>query len=180
MITLDYVVKSEVECPDDDPIDVAFVRTTATIGGWDVVKEFVACKMYPLAFGFGFRGMTVSTTPVSKVHTPMPMFPLEAVSTANASRILVEVETKAERILRSFRPKEYDALSIVKLPNGGSMNHVFEQMGLAYAPRSLLRTKAFHAAREKHKAKVSKKPIDKKAKTTVSRAALPKMVPRGR
>jgi hypothetical protein len=33
MSMLDYVVEPDVECPDDDPNDVAFVRTTAIIGG---------------------------------------------------------------------------------------------------------------------------------------------------
>jgi hypothetical protein len=46
---LDYVVEPEVEWPDDDPNDVAFVRATTTIGGHDVVEEYVACKMYLLA-----------------------------------------------------------------------------------------------------------------------------------
>jgi hypothetical protein len=54
------------------------------------------------------------------------VFPVEVVSAESASRILAEVETKAERILGSFRPKEYDALSMAKLPNGGRLNHVFE------------------------------------------------------
>jgi hypothetical protein len=122
MGALDYVVEPEVECLDDDPNDTAFVRATATIGGWDAVEEFVACKMYPLASGFGFRGMTAGTTPVSKVQTPLPVFPVGAVSTEGASRILAE----DERILGSFKPKEYDALSTVKLLNGGRLNHVFE------------------------------------------------------
>jgi hypothetical protein len=40
------------------------------------------------------------------------------------------VETEAEKILGSFGPKEYGALTIVKLSNGGHLNHVFEQMEL--------------------------------------------------
>jgi hypothetical protein len=67
MSALDYVVELEVECPDDDANDAAFIRATATIGGRDAIKEFVACKIYPLASDFGFRGMTIDTTPMSKV-----------------------------------------------------------------------------------------------------------------
>jgi hypothetical protein len=173
MGALDYVVEPKVECPDDDPNNAAFVCTTATIEGWDAVEEFVVCKMYPLASGFGFRGMTVSTTPVSKVQTPLSVFPVGAVSMEGASRILA----KEERILGSFKPKEYDVLSAVKLPNGGLLNHVFEQMGLAYAPRPLPGVEAFRAAKEKRKTEVSKKSIAKKAKTAVSRAASSKTMP---
>jgi hypothetical protein len=176
MSTLDYVVEPEVDCPDDDPNDASFVRATATIGGRDVVEEFSACKMYPLASGFGFKAVTVGSTPMSKVQTPLPMFSVEAVSTESASCILAEVETEAERILGSFGLKEYDALSMVKLPNGGCLNHVFEQMGLAYASRPLPRTEAFLAAKEKCKVEVSKKLIPKKAKIAVIQAAPSYMV----
>jgi hypothetical protein len=33
MSTLDYMVEPEVECPDDDANDEAFICSTATIGG---------------------------------------------------------------------------------------------------------------------------------------------------
>jgi hypothetical protein len=42
MSVLDYVVESDVKCLDDDPNDVAFVHVTTTIGGRDVVEEFMA------------------------------------------------------------------------------------------------------------------------------------------
>jgi hypothetical protein len=90
--------------------------------------------MHPLASSFGFKGVTLDTTPVLKVHTLLPIFLLEMVSTENAHHILAEVETEAKKILGSFRPKEYDALTMAKLPNGGHLNSVFEQMGLAYSP----------------------------------------------
>jgi hypothetical protein len=89
--------------------------------------------MYPLTSGFDFRGVTIGTIPVPKVRTPLPMFPVEAVSVENASRILAEVETKVENVLGSFGLKKYDALTTTKLPNGGRLNCIFEQMGLAYA-----------------------------------------------
>jgi hypothetical protein len=86
----------------------------------------VSCKTYPLASSFGFKDVTVSTTPVLKVQTPLKVFPMGAVSTECANRLLAEVETKAKRILGSFGPKEYDALSMVNLLNGGHLNCIFE------------------------------------------------------
>jgi hypothetical protein len=74
MSALDYVVEPKLDCPDDDANDVAFIRATNTIGSREVVEEFVACKMYPLASSFGFKGVTLGTTPVSKVRTPLLVF----------------------------------------------------------------------------------------------------------
>jgi hypothetical protein len=87
---------------------------------------------------------------------------VEAVSTEGASHILVEVETEAERILGSFRLKHYDTLSMVKLPNGGRLNHIFEQTGLAYAPRLLPSSEAIQVVKEKHKVEVSKNRLPKR------------------
>jgi hypothetical protein len=67
MSVLDYTVEPEVECLDDDLNDVAFVRAITTIGGRDAVEEFVACKMFPLASGFGFKDVTIGMTPVLKI-----------------------------------------------------------------------------------------------------------------
>jgi hypothetical protein len=64
MSELDYAIEPEVECSNNDPIDVAFVRATTTIRGHDAIKEYVACKMYPLAAGFGFESVPLRMTPV--------------------------------------------------------------------------------------------------------------------
>jgi hypothetical protein len=180
MCMLDYVVELDVECPDDDPNDVAFVCVTTTNGGRDAVEEFVARKMYPLASSFGFKDVTVGTTLVLKVQTPLSVFIMGAVFVKNASHLLAEVETEAKRILGIFRLKEYDALSIANLLNGGRLNHVFEQMGLAYAPRMLPGTEAFQVAKEKHKAEVSKNWLLKRRKQWQAEQLRPRRHPRGR
>jgi hypothetical protein len=95
------------------------------------------------------------------------------VSTEDGVHILAEVETEAERFLGSFSPREHDALVMVKLPNGGCLNHAFEQMGVAYAPCPLPSSEASQAARDKRKAEVSKKPATKRVKTSLSRGVLP-------
>jgi hypothetical protein len=71
---------------------------------------------------------------------------------------------EAERILGSFVLKKHGALKTVNLPNGGRLNHDFEQMGMAYAPSPLLGTEASQAVREKRKAEESKKTDCKKVK----------------
>jgi hypothetical protein len=96
------------------------------IGGRDAVEEFVAYGMYPLASSFGFRDVTIDTMAVSKVKTPLPVFPVEPVLAEDVGRFLAKVETEAERILGNFDPKEHDALVTGKLPNCGQLNWVFE------------------------------------------------------
>jgi hypothetical protein len=66
-----------------------------------------------------------------------------------ASHVLAEVETEAVRFLGSFIPREYDAVMAVKLLNGGHLNCVLEQMGVAYGPRLLPGSDASQAARDK-------------------------------
>jgi hypothetical protein len=74
MSVLDYTVEPEVECSDDDTNDAAFVQATIIIGSRDTIEEFLACKMFALASGFGFKYVPVSTTPVSKIRTSLPLF----------------------------------------------------------------------------------------------------------
>jgi hypothetical protein len=170
MSALDYTVEPEVECPDNNPNDAAFVQWTATIRGRDTVEEFMACKMFPLASSFSFRDLAICMTPMSKIRTPLPLFPIEAVSAGDVDHILAEVETDVERFLGSFRPREHDALMMMKHPNGGRLNRVLEQIGVAYAPRLLPDSEASQVAWDKRKVEVSKKSAAKRVKTGMSRS----------
>jgi hypothetical protein len=177
MSKLDYAVEPEVECLDDDPNDAAFIRATATIGGRDAVKEYIACRMYPLAACFSFESVPLGMTLVSKVDTPLPVFAVGNAAVEHADRLLAEIETEAEKMLGSFRPKEYDALFMVNILSGGCLNRVIEQMGVPYATRPLPGSKASQVAIKKWKAEVSKKPSAKRVKAGPSRAAPSKMAP---
>jgi hypothetical protein len=126
MSELDYAVEPEVECPDNDRNNAAFIWATATIGGRDAVEEYVECKMNPLAVGFGFESMPLWTTPVLKVETPLPLFVVGTISAGHADQVLAEIETGAERVLGSFGPREYDALGMANIPNDGHLNRVLE------------------------------------------------------
>jgi hypothetical protein len=110
MSALDYTMEPKVKCLDKNASDDSFVRAAATIGGHDAVEEFLACKMYPLASCFSFWDVAIGMTPVLKVRTPLPLFPVEAVPTENACYVLAGIETNTVRILASSGLKEYDAL----------------------------------------------------------------------
>jgi hypothetical protein len=94
----------------------------------------VVCKIYPLAVSFGFEGVPLRTTPVSKVETPLPLFAVGTIAAEHANRFLVEVETETERVLGSFGSREYDALRVANILNNGRLNRVLEQMGVLYFP----------------------------------------------
>jgi hypothetical protein len=138
MSELDYTIEPEVECPDSDPNDAAFVRATTTIGCHDVVEEYVACKIYPFAANFGFESVPLGITPVLKVETPVPLFVVGTITVNHADHFLMEVETEPERMLGSSRPREYDALRVANIPNAGRLNHILEQMGVPYFPHPSL------------------------------------------
>jgi hypothetical protein len=91
-----------------------------------MVEEFMASEMYPLASSFSFRDVCIGMTAVSKVETPLLVFPVEPVSAKDMGHFLAKVEMDIERILGSFGTKEYDAIVTGKLLNGGHLNHVFE------------------------------------------------------
>jgi hypothetical protein len=141
MSELDYAAEPEVECLDDDPNEAAFIWATATIEGRDAVKEYVACKMYLLAVGFGFESVPLGMTLVSKVEIPLPLFAMGNVAGEYAARVLVLVVMEAEKVLGSFRPKEYDALCMVNILNNGCLNRALEKMGVPYSPPPFLALK---------------------------------------
>jgi hypothetical protein len=133
MSVLDYTMEVEVDCLDTDVCDTTFIRATTMIGGRDAVDEFLACGMYPLSSGFGFKDVAIATTAGSKVETTILIFPVEAIPTESTNRFLVKVETDAEKILGRYGPREHDACVLAMLPNSGHLNRVLEQMGVPYA-----------------------------------------------
>jgi hypothetical protein len=128
---LDYAIEPEVECSDNDPNDAAFIRATVTIGGCDAVEEYTTCKIFPLAASFGFESVPLGTTPVSRVETPFPLFVVGTIAAEYTDHFLAEVETETEKVLGSFRPREYDALRLANIPIGDHLNRIFEQMGVS-------------------------------------------------
>jgi hypothetical protein len=112
-------------CSNNDPNDASFVWAAATIEGRDAVEEYVACKIFSLAASFGFESVPLGMT-------PLPLFDVGTIAMEHTDHFLVEVEIEAERVLVSFRPREYVALRVVNIPNGGRLNHVLEQMGVSY------------------------------------------------
>jgi hypothetical protein len=114
--------------------------------------------------GFGFRDVATGTMTVSTVVTPLSDFPVETILAEGANHFLAMVETDAEKVLGSYASREHGACMAAKLPNGGRLNRVFDQMVVPYGPRPLPDTVAFIVAMKKCKANVSRETVVKKAK----------------
>jgi hypothetical protein len=99
------------------------------------------------------------------------------VAAGHTDRVLALIEMEAERVLGSFGPREYDALKMVNILNGGRLDRVLEQMGMLYSPHPLPGSEASQEANKKQKAEVSKKPAAKRAKAGMSRAPPSKTAP---
>jgi hypothetical protein len=142
----------------------------------DMIKTGSGHSNDPL--GFCFKGVAIGMTVVSKVEMPLPIFLLEAISAEEARRFPVKVKTDAERILGSYGPREHDACVIVKLPNSGCLNYVFEQIRVPYALRPLSGMEASQSVTSKRKTDISKNMTAKKPKLAQrGKAALVKMTP---
>jgi hypothetical protein len=140
MSELDFAIEPEVECPNDDSNDDAFVRGTTTIGGRDAVNEYVACRMYPLAAGFSFKSVPVGTTIMSKVDFLTVVRCGDYCCGARRS-FLAKVEMNARRVLGSFEPREYNALAMANILNIGHLNRVFNRWWFSMLPALLLALK---------------------------------------
>jgi hypothetical protein len=75
MVVLDFTIEPSFECVDDDAGDVAFIRAARSIGGRDTIKEYMACRLFPLLASFGLGEVEDSETPVLKITLPLPEFP---------------------------------------------------------------------------------------------------------
>jgi hypothetical protein len=116
-------------------------------------------------------------THVLKVEAPLPLFAVGTIAAEHADRFLVEVETETEKVLGSFRPRDYNALRVTNIPNGSHLNRVLEQMGVPYFPRPEPGSTTSQSTNKKRKAEVAKNPAAKKAKADTGRAPSSRVVP---
>jgi hypothetical protein len=107
----------------------------------------------------------------------LPLFAVGTIAAEHTDHFLAEVETEAKRVLGRFGPREYDALMVMNIPNGGCLNCIFEQMGVPYFPRPQPGSIASQLANKKRKAEVAKKSIAKKVKVGSGWAPASRMVP---
>jgi hypothetical protein len=146
MTALDFSMDHSFECAKDNSRDVAFICATGFISGQDAVEEYLACRMFPLSASQKLQG----EMPILKVTLPLPEFPLAKLLGMSNDHFLVMVELGAENVLGSYIRTEHDACGLALL-NGGRLNRVFEQAGVAYCPRPEPGTDVSREASKKRK-----------------------------
>jgi hypothetical protein len=131
MSTLKFHTKPSIENSGEDLSNDAFIWASKSIGGWDVVEEFVSCGVWPLAAGVSFKHVKVGLTPISKLKVPLPRFPLSHEDDEDDAGFLVRVEQEARVIVGSYTHTEHKAC-IASLQNNSHLNRVLELTGVAY------------------------------------------------
>jgi hypothetical protein len=75
MTDLCFMTDPPFDCPDEVS-DAAFVKATHTIGGWDAVEEYMACKLHPLFLSFNVGEVVDREMPMLKLSVPMSDIPI--------------------------------------------------------------------------------------------------------
>jgi hypothetical protein len=130
---LDFAIELPFECAEDDVGDVAFIKATCSVGGWDTIEEYMACGLFSLSTSYGFEEIEDRGTPVSKINLPMSEFPSARLPGEMNDHFRPRVELAAENVVLSYVREEHD-VCITAVPNEGRLNRVFEQAGVPYGP----------------------------------------------
>jgi hypothetical protein len=123
-----FVVKEGNSC-------TLYAHTCASkhIKGRDVMEEFIACNVWPLAAGISFERVKVGVTPISKLKVPLPKFAVAREDDEDNAGFLTRVEKEARVLVGSYTRLEHEACAI--LPNNDRLNCILELAGVAYGPR---------------------------------------------
>jgi hypothetical protein len=131
MCALDFVTEPSFDCGEDDAGDVAFVSATRSIGGWDIVEEYMAYGLFPLSASFGSGEIEDRETSVSKITFSLTEFPIPRLPKEINDHFWVRVELAAENVVGSYARGEHD-VCVAVVPNEGRLNQVFEQASVPY------------------------------------------------
>jgi hypothetical protein len=121
MTELDFVTESPFECAYNESGDAAFVKATCTISGWDIVEEYMACKLFSLLASFGLCEVTNGEMPVLKLAVPMKDFCVAKLPEEMNDDFHARVElTTANVVGRCARGEHKVCVEV--MPNQGRVN----------------------------------------------------------
>jgi hypothetical protein len=126
MTRLDFVTEPSFQCPDDEASDVAFIKATRMIGGWDAVEEYMACGLFPFSVSFNLGEIAEGETPVSNLVVPLLESPVIRRPEETNDGFQVRVELATVIFAVQYACGEHKACVEI-VPNGGRVNRVFEQ-----------------------------------------------------
>jgi hypothetical protein len=156
MTRLDFVTEPSFMCPNDEASDMAINKATHTIGGQDVVEEYMACGLFPLSTGFNLGEIADGKTPLSKLVIPLPEFPIARHQEEMNDGLRAMVELAVTNIIDRYARKEHK-LCAKMVPNRDRVNRVFEQAGVPYGPHLEPGSEACKEAIKKRKSDVGVK-----------------------
>jgi hypothetical protein len=157
-------------CPDEEVSDAAFVKVTHTIGGRNVVEEYMSCKLFLLLVNFGLGEVTDGETHVSKLSAHMSDFPVAGLPEETNNRFRKSVELVAANVVGRYTRGEHK-VCIEVLPNQCRVNWVFEHVGVPYGPRLEPSFEASEEAAKKRRQDTSVGSLSKRVKVSGRKAA---------
>jgi hypothetical protein len=97
MAELSFISDPPFDCPGSD---ATFVKATHTVGGLDVVEEYMACGLFPLLVSFKLCEVVNGETPVSKLSGAMMDFLVARLSGETNDCFWVRVELATMNVVR--------------------------------------------------------------------------------
>jgi hypothetical protein len=112
----------------------SFRAVAASIGGYDLVEEYLAAKFWPLTYGWAAKSFSKFklcnlTHPIS-----CPKFGLERPANSSDEVVAVEVEHEAIALLGVYNKREHKAF-LDSCSYGSCSNHCFYEMRIKYEAR---------------------------------------------
>jgi hypothetical protein len=180
MTRLDFVMGPSFQCPDEEASDVAFVKATPAIGGWDAVEEYMACGLFPLSTSFNFGKIAVGETLVSKLTIPLPDFSVARRLEETNVGFRARVELAVVNVIGWYAHGEHK-VCVEMILNGGQVDKVFEQAGVPCGTCMEPSSKACKEDAKKRKSNIGARPSGKWAKVSGQKAipAKASVAPRG-
>jgi hypothetical protein len=144
---------------------VVFVKATCTIGGWNVVDEYMSCTLFPLSANFNLGEIAKGETLVSKLSVPLSEFPVARHPEETNDGFRARVELAVVNVVGWYVRGEHKAC-VEMVPNGGQVNIVFEQASVPYGPRLEPGSEACEEVTKRKKSDTSFRPSRKHAKVS--------------
>lgn len=107
---------------------------SSTIGGQDLVEEYLTVDIWPLTFGWEVKSFLKVKFGQMTHPRPCPYFGLEKPAGLSDEMVVVEIEHKANALLGAYNKKERKAF-VECCSHGSRINRCFFEMGVKYKNR---------------------------------------------
>jgi hypothetical protein len=120
--------------PEFKGCSATFKAAVESIGGRDLVEEYMDAKIWPLAFGWRARSFAKVKFGKMKRSIPCPQFGLERPTNMTDEMIVAELERKATSLIGPYNKKEHKSFMDC-CTHGCRINQSLHEMGVMYESR---------------------------------------------